>query len=138
MTFANPDFAEVHSLSVSSLSAPLIRQIQHAISIAYSAGEMRRLAALVAVCLCLARVPGQTQEAVPSALNWLPWSQDVFAQAKAEHRFVLLDLEAVWCHWCHVMDVTTYRNPKVIALAPLQVLDCEGRSGFTPRSVQSL
>jgi len=71
MTFANPDFAEEHSLSVSSLSAPLIRQIQHDISIAYSAGEMRRLAALVAVCLCLAWVPGQPQESVPSALNWL-------------------------------------------------------------------
>ncbi len=68
----------------------------------------------------------------PIGPQLVAWSQDVFAQAKAEHRFVLLDLEAVWCHWCHVMDVTTYRNPKVIALAPLQVLDCEGRSGFTP------
>jgi uncharacterized protein YyaL (SSP411 family) len=48
--------------------------------------------------------------------NWLPWSGDVFAQAKSQQRFVLLDLEAVWCHWCHVMDVTTYRNPKVLAL----------------------
>jgi uncharacterized protein len=49
-------------------------------------------------------------------LNWLPWSDDVFSQAKREQRFVLLDLEAVWCHWCHVMDVTTYRDPKVIGL----------------------
>jgi uncharacterized protein len=46
-------------------------------------------------------------------LNWLPWSDDVFSQAKREQRFVLLDLEAVWCHWCHVMDVTTYRDSKV-------------------------
>ncbi len=52
----------------------------------------------------------------PSKLNWLPWSDEVFTQAKREHRFVLLDLEAVWCHWCHVMDVTTYRDPKVVAL----------------------
>src|SRR3984893_6989566 len=49
-------------------------------------------------------------------LGWLPWSDQVFSQAKREHRFVLLDLEAVWCHWCHVMDVTTYRDPKVVAL----------------------
>ena len=28
-------------------------------------------------------------------------------QARREHRFVILDLEAVWCHWCHVMDATT-------------------------------
>jgi uncharacterized protein YyaL (SSP411 family) len=49
-------------------------------------------------------------------LNWLGWSDGVFAQAKREDRFVLLDLEAVWCHWCHVMDTTTYLDPKVIAL----------------------
>ena len=49
-------------------------------------------------------------------LNWRPWSDEVFSQAKREQRFVLLDLEAVWCHWCHVMDVTTYRDPKVLAL----------------------
>jgi uncharacterized protein YyaL (SSP411 family) len=52
----------------------------------------------------------------PNKLNWLPWSDEVFTQAKHEQRFVLLDLEAVWCHWCHVMDVTTYRDPKVLAL----------------------
>lgn len=51
-----------------------------------------------------------------SALNWQAWSDDVFAQAKSEHRFVLLDLEAVWCHWCHVMDANTYSNPAVIKL----------------------
>jgi uncharacterized protein len=61
----------------------------------------------------------QTSPAVSSTaspvdkLNWLPWSDDVFSQAKREQKFVLLDLEAVWCHWCHVMDVTTYRDPKV-------------------------
>jgi uncharacterized protein len=50
------------------------------------------------------------------APTWLPWSDSVFTQAARDHRFVLLDLEAVWCHWCHVMDVTTYRDPKVLAL----------------------
>jgi uncharacterized protein len=52
----------------------------------------------------------------PSAPAWLPWSDSVFTEAGRDHRFVLLDLEAVWCHWCHVMDVTTYRDPKVLAL----------------------
>ncbi|MGA9422081.1 MAG: DUF255 domain-containing protein [Rhodanobacteraceae bacterium] len=37
-----------------------------------------------------------------------------FKQARAEHKFVVLDLEAVWCHWCHVMDEMTYANPKVV------------------------
>ena len=46
------------------------------------------------------------------AIAWQPWSDDVFARAKRDNKFVLLDLEAVWCHWCHVMEETTYRDPK--------------------------
>jgi uncharacterized protein YyaL (SSP411 family) len=52
----------------------------------------------------------------PSPIAWQPWSATVFDQAKREHKFVLLDLEAVWCHWCHVMDETTYGNQQVVAL----------------------
>src|ERR1035438_2532866 len=51
-----------------------------------------------------------------AAIEWQPWSDAVFDQAKRENKFVLLDLEAVWCHWCHVMDETTYKTPEVIAL----------------------
>src|SRR5262245_21346374 len=46
-------------------------------------------------------------------IAWRDWSKDVFAEAAREGRFVLLDLGAVWCHWCHVMDETTYRDPTV-------------------------
>ncbi len=49
-------------------------------------------------------------------LKWVPWSEQVFAQAKKEQRFVILNLHAVWCHWCHVMEETTYRDPQVIKL----------------------
>ena len=41
---------------------------------------------------------------------------DLFARAKAENRFVLLDMDAVWCHGCHVMEETTYHDPNVVAL----------------------
>jgi uncharacterized protein YyaL (SSP411 family) len=50
------------------------------------------------------------------SIDWQPWSPGVFAQAAREHKFVLLDLQAVWCHWCHVMDAETYSDPQVIAL----------------------
>ena len=50
------------------------------------------------------------------ALHWQPWSGQAFSQARVEHKFVLLDLEAVWCHWCHVMDDVTYRDPAVTRL----------------------
>ena len=39
--------------------------------------------------------------------KWSEWSDDLFTRAQAEQRFVILDLEAVWCHWCHVMEKTT-------------------------------
>ena len=67
------------------------------------------------------RQPAQQHDAQHDAqhdgrLKWRPWSDAVFADAKREKRFVLLDLEAVWCHWCHVMDANTYSDPAVIKL----------------------
>src|SRR5579871_6324265 len=59
---------------------------------------------------------GMAALAAEPELKWQPWSDAAFAQAKAENKFVLLDLEAVWCHWCHVMDQTTYRDPKTVDL----------------------
>jgi uncharacterized protein YyaL (SSP411 family) len=58
----------------------------------------------------------QAPAAKQSKLAWQPWSDSVFAKAKTEKRFVLLDLEAVWCHWCHVMDENTYSDPAVIKM----------------------
>lgn len=55
-------------------------------------------------------------QAATSGLQWGPWTTDAFARAKKENKFVLLDLEAVWCHWCHVMDETTYKDPATIKL----------------------
>ncbi len=67
---------------------------------------------LIAGILALAAAPAWAADAIA----WQPWSDAAFAQAKREHKFVIMDLEAVWCHWCHVMDETTYRDPKVIQL----------------------
>jgi uncharacterized protein YyaL (SSP411 family) len=46
-------------------------------------------------------------------VKWNGWDNDLFTRATAEKRFVILDLEAVWCHWCHVMEKTTYADPQV-------------------------
>jgi uncharacterized protein YyaL (SSP411 family) len=72
----------------------------------------------VSLLLLLVASPALAQEHAPPKprLNWQPWSDKVFAGAKRENRFVLLDLEAVWCHWCHVMDANTYSDPAVIKL----------------------
>ena len=65
---------------------------------------------------------GPTQQSAPvsktteTPIAWRTWSDQVFDDARAQKKFVLLDLGAVWCHWCHVMDETTYRDPKVVKL----------------------
>jgi uncharacterized protein YyaL (SSP411 family) len=69
--------------------------------------------ALGALAAALIAAPIGAQQ---SALHWQPWSDAAFAQAKQQHKFVMLDLEAVWCHWCHVMDDITYKDPAVIKL----------------------
>jgi uncharacterized protein YyaL (SSP411 family) len=48
-------------------------------------------------------------------IQWRSWSEDAFAEAVAADRPVLLSISAVWCHWCHVMDETTFSDERVIA-----------------------
>jgi uncharacterized protein YyaL (SSP411 family) len=47
-------------------------------------------------------------------IDWRPWSADAFVLAEEQGKLVLLSISAVWCHWCHVMDETTYSDPDVI------------------------
>ncbi|HET7339308.1 MAG TPA: DUF255 domain-containing protein, partial [Candidatus Dormibacteraeota bacterium] len=51
-----------------------------------------------------------------SDIDWHPWSPEAFEQAKSSRKPILLSISAVWCHWCHVMDETTYSHPGVIEL----------------------
>ncbi|MDR3674724.1 MAG: thioredoxin domain-containing protein [Acidobacteriota bacterium] len=44
---------------------------------------------------------------------WREWNGDAFAQAKAQDKPILLDIGAVWCHWCQVMDRESYENAEV-------------------------
>jgi uncharacterized protein YyaL (SSP411 family) len=47
------------------------------------------------------------------SFSWEEWGPEAFARAKREGRYLLIDGAAEWCHWCHVMDETTYREPEV-------------------------
>lgn len=53
------------------------------------------------------------QSAAHQPVNWLPWGDEAFLKAKSEDKPILLDIGAVWCHWCHVMDGESYENPEV-------------------------
>lgn len=49
-------------------------------------------------------------------VNWHEWGEEAFARARAEDKPVLLDIGAVWCHWCHVMDRESYENSETAKL----------------------
>jgi uncharacterized protein len=53
------------------------------------------------------------QSAAHQPIHWFPWSEEAFAAAQVHDRPVLLDIGAVWCHWCHVMDGESYENPEL-------------------------
>ncbi|HEV2750925.1 MAG TPA: thioredoxin domain-containing protein [Gemmatimonadales bacterium] len=46
-------------------------------------------------------------------VHWHPWGDAAFARARADDKPILLDIGAVWCHWCHVMDGESYEDPDV-------------------------
>ena len=49
-------------------------------------------------------------------IHWHQWGPEAFAAAQRENKPILLDIGAVWCHWCHVMDRESYDDPQVAEL----------------------
>jgi uncharacterized protein YyaL (SSP411 family) len=69
-------------------------------------GGMRRFLVLVLVLLA-----GTAR--AETTLPWQKWSPALFDRAAQENKHILLHMAAVWCHWCHVMEGTTYRDPAI-------------------------
>ena len=68
---------------------------------------MRRLLALF---LLVFAAPAHGRDAVAALAKWDP---ALFDRAAREDKYILLHMAAVWCHWCHVMERTTYRDPAI-------------------------
>ncbi len=47
-------------------------------------------------------------------VQWHPWGTEAFERASREGKPLLLAISGVWCHWCHVMDETSYSDPGII------------------------
>jgi len=41
---------------------------------------------------------------------WQPWSEEVFARAKAENKPIFLSIGYATCHWCHVMEKESFED----------------------------
>ncbi len=48
-------------------------------------------------------------------IHWHDWAPQAFEEAQARDKPILLSISAVWCHWCHVMDETSYSDPAIIS-----------------------
>src|SRR3954447_8251648 len=53
------------------------------------------------------------RSAMHQPVRWRDFGAEALAAAKAEDKPILLDIGAVWCHWCHVMDRESYDDPEV-------------------------
>ena len=51
------------------------------------------------------------RSAAHQPIHWFSWSDEAFAAAREADKPILLDIGAVWCHWCHVMDGESYEDP---------------------------
>ena len=71
---------------------------------------------LVLVILMLGPPARAGEDPKTHPIGWQDWSPAVFERAARENRYIVLHMAAVWCHWCHVMEGTTYRDPDVLKL----------------------
>jgi uncharacterized protein len=53
------------------------------------------------------------RSAMRQPIRWHQWGEEAFAAAQRENKPMLLDIGAVWCHWCHVMDRESYDDPEI-------------------------
>jgi uncharacterized protein YyaL (SSP411 family) len=56
------------------------------------------------------------RSAMHQPVEWHEWGEEAFALAKRENKPILLDIGAVWCHWCHVMDRESYEDAEIAQL----------------------
>jgi uncharacterized protein YyaL (SSP411 family) len=53
------------------------------------------------------------RSAAHQPIDWYEWGDAAFSRAKSDDKPILLDIGAVWCHWCHVIDRESYENAEI-------------------------
>jgi uncharacterized protein len=56
------------------------------------------------------------RSAMHQPIRWHEFGEEAFAAARVANKPMLLDIGAVWCHWCHVMDRESYDDAEVAAI----------------------
>jgi uncharacterized protein YyaL (SSP411 family) len=53
------------------------------------------------------------RSAMHQPVQWNEWGPEAFEKARQQNKPILLDIGAVWCHWCHVMDRESYESDEI-------------------------
>jgi uncharacterized protein YyaL (SSP411 family) len=56
------------------------------------------------------------RSAAHQPVAWREWNNAAFDEARRANKPILLDIGAVWCHWCHVIDRESYENAEIAAI----------------------
>jgi uncharacterized protein YyaL (SSP411 family) len=49
-------------------------------------------------------------------VDWRPWGEEAFAEAKRENKPIFLSIGYSTCHWCHVMERESFEDDAIAAL----------------------
>jgi hypothetical protein len=49
-------------------------------------------------------------------VDWYPWGPEALERARAEDRPILLSVGYSACHWCHVMEYESFKDPQTAVL----------------------
>ncbi|MCF7805669.1 MAG: thioredoxin domain-containing protein [Candidatus Marinimicrobia bacterium] len=56
------------------------------------------------------------REAADQPVHWYQWGEEAFQAAREQDKPILLDIGAVWCHWCHVIDRESYSEEEIAGI----------------------
>lgn len=49
-------------------------------------------------------------------INWMAWSENIFAQAREDERLIYLSIGYETCHWCHVLAEESYVDESIASV----------------------
>ncbi len=96
----------LHLIGVRRNVVPLLLTLTSLAAQSAAQGKANRLAGSSSAYL---------KRAAQRPVDWYPWGPEAWERAKQLDRPVLLDLGAVWCEWCDLMDRESYNCPDLAA-----------------------
>lgn len=56
------------------------------------------------------------QQHADNPVDWYPWGAEAFEAARRQQKPIFLSIGYAACHWCHVMEAESFRDPEIARL----------------------